>query len=31
MSFDPKGRLVVSDQYKAGTFLINLPKVGQTL
>ena len=25
MSLDPKGRLVVSDQYKAGTFLINLP------
>ena len=31
MSFDSKGRLVVSDQYKAGTFLINLPAVGQTL
>ena len=31
MSFDPRGRLVVSDQYKAGTFLINLPTVGQTL
>ena len=31
MSFDKKGRLVVSDQEKAGTFLINLPEVGQTL
>jgi len=31
MTFDPKGRLVVSDQYKAGTFLIDLPEVGKTL
>ena len=31
MTFDKQGRLVVSDQYKAGTFLIDLPYVGQTL
>ena len=31
MSFDKKGRLVVSDQEKAGTFLIDIPEVGQTL
>ena len=28
MTFDKQGRLVVSDQYKAGTFLIDLPQVG---
>ena len=31
MTFDKQGRLVVSDQYKAGTFLIDLPQVGQIL
>ena len=31
MTFDKQGRLVVSDQYKAGTFLINVPRVGKTL
>jgi|GEM_PF-3676642 len=31
MTFDKQGRLVVSDQYKAGTFLIDLPQVGKTL
>ena len=31
MTFDNKGRLVVSDQYKAGTFLIDVPEVGKTL
>jgi putative heme-binding domain-containing protein len=31
MTFDEQGRLVVSDQYKAGTFLINVPRVGKTL
>ena len=31
MTFEKQGRLVVSDQYKAGTFLIDLPQVGQTL
>ena len=31
MAFDRKGRLVVSDQDKAGTFLIDLPKVGKVL
>ena len=31
MTFDNKGRLVVSDQYKAGTFLIDIPEVGKTL
>ena len=31
MAFDHKGRLVVSDQDKAGTFIIDLPPVGETL
>jgi len=31
MTFDLKGRLVVSDQDNAGTFLIDLPEVGKTL
>ena len=31
MTFDNKGRLVVSDQDNAGTFLIELPEIGKTL
>ena len=31
MTFDHKGRLVVSDQDNAGTFLIELPEIGKTL
>ncbi|NDG99834.1 MAG: hypothetical protein EBY43_01895, partial [Opitutae bacterium] len=31
MTFDHMGRLVVSDQDNAGTFLIDLPEVGKTL
>jgi putative heme-binding domain-containing protein len=30
MSFDPKGRLVVSDQDDKGVFRVTLPQVGQT-
>lgn len=29
MAFDKKGRLTVSDQQKAGTFLVEIPKPGQ--
>ena len=29
MAFDKKGRLTVSDQQKAGTFLVEIPKRGQ--
>ena len=31
MAFDTKGRLVVSDQGKAGTFLIDIPEIGKTI
>ena len=30
MTFDPKGRLIVSDQDDKGVFRVTLPKVGQT-
>ena len=31
MAFNHNGRLVVSEQDKAGTFIIDLPPVGETL
>ena len=31
MTFDNQGRLVVSDQDAAGTFLIEVPEIGKTL